>query len=98
MRAGLVKRAWDWPWSSAAGHASGRGDVLVAAGGPLPAEVSDWRRLLSGAEDAEAVALLRRHGRTGGPLGDVGFVSALESLLGRRLAPGRPGRPRQGRN
>jgi putative transposase len=34
VRAGLVKRAWDWPWSSAAGHgACGRAD---AQGRPSP--------------------------------------------------------------
>jgi putative transposase len=37
VRAGLVDRAWGWPWSSAAGHVSGRGDTLVRAGGPLAA-------------------------------------------------------------
>ena len=54
----------------AAPHASGRGDALIAAGGPLAAEVRDWRRLLSEEEDEEAVAPLRRHLRTGRPLGD----------------------------
>jgi len=43
---------------------------LIAAGGPLAAEVRDWRRLLSEEEDEEAVAPLRRHLRTGRPLGD----------------------------
>jgi putative transposase len=28
VRAGLVKRAWEWPWSSAAAHVAGRGEAM----------------------------------------------------------------------
>jgi putative transposase len=96
VRAGLVKRAWQWPWSSAAGHVSGKGDVLVRPAGPLAAEVSDWRRFLAAEEDEETLAMLRRHGRTGRPWADPRFLARLEKLLSRRLAPGRAGRPRKG--
>jgi putative transposase len=72
VRAGLVKRAWEWPWSSAAGHLSGRGDTLVRPGEPLAAEVSQWRRFLSAEEDEETLTILRRHGRTGRPWADQG--------------------------
>jgi len=47
VRAGLVERAWDWPWSSARAHVEGRGDALIAPGGPLVAEVNDWRPFLA---------------------------------------------------
>jgi len=95
VRAGLVRQAWDWPWSSAAAHVAGRGDVLVRAGGPLAAEVNDWRRFLASADDASTVDHLCRHARTGRPLGDGLFVHRLERLLGRDLEPGRPGRPKK---
>ena len=91
VRAGLAKRAWDWPWSSAGAHVSGRGDVLIAAGGPLGAEVRDWRRLLSQEEDGEALAAFRSHLRTGRPLGDEVFVAGLETMLGRTLHRRKPG-------
>ena len=68
VRAGLVRRAWEWPWSSAAAHVSGRGDTLIRTGGPLAAEVSNWRRFLSEEDDPETLHLLRRHGRTGRPI------------------------------
>ena len=62
------------------------------AGGPLAAEVADWGQFLA-QEEAEAVlARLRRHGRTGRPLGDAAFVTGLERRLGRSLAPKKPGR------
>jgi putative transposase len=93
VRAGLVKRAQDWPWSSAAGHVSGDGDMLVRRGGPLAAEVKDWRRFLAAEEDEDTLALLRRHCRTGRPLGDAAFLRRLGRCLGRSVLPGRPGRP-----
>ena len=34
VRAGLVEQPWQWPWSSAAAPMEGRGDRLVASGGP----------------------------------------------------------------
>jgi putative transposase len=97
VRAGLVKRPWDWPWSSAAGHVSGKGDVLVRPGGPLAEEVSNWRRFLAAADDPESLAALRRHLRTGRPLGSVAFLRRLGRRLGRSILPGRPGRPRKDR-
>ncbi len=95
VRAGLAKRAWEWPWSSAAAHVSGRGDALIAPGGPLVAEIGNWRRFLQEEDAPETLDLLRRHGRTGRPWGDPRFLARLERRLGRRLSPGRPGRPRK---
>jgi len=92
VRARLVRRAWEWPWSSAAGHVNGRGDGL-ACSNPLGEEVLNWRRFLMEADEEEVLDRLRRHGRTGRPLGEAGFVRRLERRLGRRLRPRPPGRP-----
>jgi len=62
---------------------------VVAPGGPLVAEVSDWRRFLAAEE--ENVEPLRRHLRTGRPLGDPAFIARLESRLARRLHRLKPG-------
>ena len=99
VRAGMVKRAWQWPWSSAAGHVSGKGDVLVRPGGPLAGEVSNWRRFLAAEEDEGTLELLRRHGRTGRPWCDPRLLARLEKRLGRRLQKQPPGpRPRHHRH
>jgi hypothetical protein len=50
---------------------------------------------LSEEDDSESLHLLRRHGRTGRPWGDPRFLARLGKRLGRRLSPGRPGRPRR---
>ncbi|MCB2156347.1 hypothetical protein KQI84_15850 [bacterium] len=69
-------------------------DLLLSPTSPFPGETEDWAGWLAGipSEDAEE---LRRHTRTGRPLGDEGFVRRLERLLGRSLAPKKPGRPRK---
>ena len=49
----------------------------------------DWAAFLPEGLDDEAAETLRRHARTGRPLGAVRFVKRLEKRLGRPLAPRR---------
>ncbi|HUX01824.1 MAG: transposase [Phycisphaerae bacterium] len=90
VRARLVARAWQWPWSSAAGHVSGRGDVL-APSNSLSEEVSNWRRFLTTAEEEAALEAIRHHGRTGRPWGGLRFLRRLEKRLARPLRRQKPG-------
>ena len=90
VRAGLVARPRQWPWSSARAHLTGRDDELAEVA-PLLERVPDWAAYL--AENLEDARLekLRRHARTGRPLGAEAWVRSLEHRLGRALAPGKPG-------
>jgi putative transposase len=90
VRARLVERAADWPWSSAAAHLAGRGDGLVDAA-PLLERAADWRGLLDSALPQADYDAIRRGERTGRPLGGEVFVKALEASLGRSLQPGKRG-------
>ncbi len=90
VRAKLKRRARDWRWSSARAHLTGRDDGLVQVA-PLLERVEDWRAFLAGGLAEDALEALRRHGRTGRPLGSTFFLEALEAQLGRPLKPGRPG-------
>jgi len=65
--------------------------LMVTPGGPVVAEVNDWRAFLATDEDEAVLARLRRHARTGRPLGDAGFIARLEANLGRRLRRRKPG-------
>ena len=89
QRAGLVARPEDWPWSSARAHLTGRDDELVTVA-PLLERVEDWRDHLEAGLPERARESLRRHERTGRPLGDEGFLTGLEECLGRRLRRRKP--------
>jgi putative transposase len=90
VRAGLVARAEEWPWSSAAAHLAGRDDALVRVA-PTLEIVADWRGLLDqGLDDADRDAF-RHSARTGRPLGSAAFVADLETRTGRTLARQKPG-------
>ncbi len=90
LRARLVGWAADYPWSSARAHLAGRDDGLVKAA-PLLALVDDWAGLLGAGPDEVEAETYRRHARNGRPLGDAGFVTALEARLGRAFAPRKRG-------
>jgi putative transposase len=91
----LVRKPHRWKWSSAAAHVNGRDDRLVTVR-PLLERVGDWPAFLAaGIGDVELEAV-RRHERTGRPLGSPEFVERLETILGRPLAPQKPG-PKPGR-
>ncbi len=90
VRARLARRAQDYPWSSAAAHLAAQDDRLAKTG-PLLALVDDWAEFLEDGLEASAAEALRRHERSGRPLGGESFLAALERRLGRTLAPQRRG-------
>lgn len=91
VRARLVERAEDWPWSSARAHRAGRDDELVRTAPALDryggfaflAEQSD--------RDDEDWGLLRRAETIGRPLGSPEWIARAEARTGRALAPRKPG-------
>jgi putative transposase len=93
VRAGLVRRAQDYAWSSAAAHLAGRDDALVRVR-PMLELVPDWRSFLRTDASKEETDLLRRHERTGRPLGSRAFVAKVSKKLNRNLWPKQAGRKR----
>ena len=93
VRAGMVKRAWEYRWSSARYHVGLRKtDALVCDAEEL-AGIGNWRELLR--SDAAEVAMVREKSRTGRPCGSEEFVRWAEGVTGRRLHARSPGRPRK---
>lgn len=107
VRAGIVGRAEDYAWSSAAAHC-GLGSPIRAggrAGGnallsktftltdqiPARAGGKDWRTWLLD-ENEKETELIRKRTRTGRPCGSVQFVERLEKTLKRLLSPAKRGR------
>jgi putative transposase len=95
VRAGMVERPEQWPWSSAAAHCEfAKPDPIL--------EMERWRKrwaagewlcFLTHAESATDLAALRRFTHTGRPLGSPEFVAELETSMLRPLAPRKRGRP-----
>jgi putative transposase len=91
VRARLVERAEDWPWSSVHAHLAGRDDRVVKSA-PVLNLVGDFRAFLDQAFDAAAAyGSLRRSETTGRPLGDKAWIESLERQSGRTLTAGKPG-------
>ena len=94
VRAGLVARAEDWPWSSAAAHCGLRGDPLLSPV-EMPWPVADWSAYLGEEDEAEREAI-RQQTRTGRPCGSAAFLDHLQSTLGPILRPRKRGpKPRE---
>lgn len=91
VRAGLVKRPQDWPWSSAATLLKDREDPL-ARPTVLVKHLPNLSSLLRHDPSEDYMDLLRRHGRTGRPLATDAVIRKLELKLGRRIFPRKRGR------
>lgn len=76
VRAGLVRKPEDWPYSSARFHLKGAADSLVSAS-PLGDVVEDWQELLGLPMSQDTIDLLRKHSSTGRPLGNEHFLKEI---------------------
>lgn len=94
IHAGMVKLPEDYQWSSARAHLSGRDDPLVKVG-PMLDRVANWQAYLDSDLDDATIEILRKHTKTGRPLGDESFVDKLERNAGRILRPLKQGRRKQ---
>jgi len=91
VRARLVPRAEDWPWSSVGAHLRGEDEGLVSVR-PVLERVDRFADLIETDADDPAFAAIRSAEATGRPLGCADFVADLERRLGRPIARRAPGR------
>ena len=97
VRAKLVRRAWRWPWSSAAAHCgyAGGAGLLDLAAWEKALPGWDYSTALTRPQDEKTVTRLRLSTSRGRPLGSDSFISKLERTLGRRLRALPRGRPKK---
>ena len=97
VRAGLVRRAEDYPWSSAAAHCGLRGDPVVdrRPGSVVFTDVENWSNWLAQGLATDDCDLIRRNCAQNLPCGSPAFIDELERLSGRRLRNAPPGRRQQ---
>ena len=96
LRAGMVRDATEFPWSSARIHAGGGWDGMIDLG-PWSERwtVDEWREFLTATELERESDALRRSTHSGRPLGSARFVERLETALARPLAARPGGRPKK---
>ena len=100
VRAGIVGRAQDYPWSSHAHYVGLRNDRLVTPhalvwelGNTPFARESRYGELVQAGISQEQYRALGQSVTSGWVLGDPGFVAGLQGRTPRRLTPSVPGRP-----
>ncbi|MDQ0392657.1 transposase [Labrys monachus] len=90
VRARLVAKAEEWPWSSVRAHLSGESDGLTELA-PVLDRFPHFADLLGSEEDEAAANALRLAESTGRPLGAAAWVADLEARTGRPLRPRKRG-------
>ncbi len=91
VRAGLVRSAIDWPWSSARAHAGMVPDGILDPNRPFVGAIADWADWLEQDLGETQLAAIRAHTRTGRPLGKPEFVEAALRRAGRQVVRMPPG-------
>ncbi|QEN88218.1 transposase [Labrys sp. KNU-23] len=90
VRARLVAKAQDWPWSSARAHLENKDDGLTDLV-PVRDRFPNFADLLGSQEDEVAANALRLAETTGRPLGITSWIEHLEARTGRVLKPRKRG-------
>lgn len=94
VRAGIVKEAWEYPWSSAAFHTGTVTEAgIVSSDNMLQELIGNWKTYLMEKDANHFVKSVRRESFVNRPLGDAKFISVLEEKFRLRLSRGKAGRP-----
>jgi len=96
VRAGIVAKAEDYPWSSAQAHCGIRSDSVLDGDSRWLSgfDVGDWSAWLAGDDDPAKLDVLRQHADRGLPCGQEDFVTELERQAGQPLRSRPRGRPK----
>ena len=98
VRARMVRKAENYPWSSAGAHCGLRQDAVLTkkpSWRTQLAGIGDWSAWLAQGDEPEKLELLRRNAEKGLPCGSDKFIRKLEKLTGRVLQYRPRGRPRK---
>ncbi len=94
VRASIVSKAEDYPWSSALAHVAKKNDVLIN-GQENILKIEDWGAYLQEKDDEDFIKQIEFHEKTGRPFGSDVFLRKLELVTKRKILPQSPGRKRK---
>jgi putative transposase len=97
LRAGMVKKAVNYKFSSAAAHLNSEdatGLLDISWWRQASARI-DWNEVLRNPLPEEQLKQIRLNTHTGRPLAEDSLISKLETVVGRRLRPLPIGRPKK---
>jgi putative transposase len=102
VRAGMVTHPADYRWSSYRANGQGEPDVVVrphlaytALGSDAASQQAAYRELFRFDLEPGLINEIRRATNGNYALGNKRFSDEVTAVLGRRVTPGRPGRPRK---
>jgi putative transposase len=100
VRAGLCTHPRDYPWSSHRTNAEGAPDDLISSHDQyqrlaitVAERLAAYRGLFQSVLPGERISEIRKATNGNFALGSAAFRGDLEARVGRRVTPGRPGRP-----
>ncbi len=98
VRAKMVRKPENYPWSSAAAHCRLRTDHVLTSNPVWLKQfeaIENWSAWLAEGGASEELEVLRRNVEKGLPCGTEKFIRKLEKIAGRTLQARPPGRPRR---
>ena len=96
VRARIVRRAENYPWSSAPAHCGLKPDTVLTQDAhwiEKAKPMEDWSEWLAQGDKPEELEVLRRNVERGLPCGSESFIRRLERRAGQMLRPRPRGRP-----
>lgn len=98
IRAKIVKKPYDYIWSSAKNHTGESNNDIIDARDLfkyIEIEQSKWKDFIDRSDEPDDVSAIRKYTITGRPLGNIAFVQNLEKAFGERLHALPVGRPKK---
>ena len=92
VRAGIVARAEEYCWSSAAAHCGLRDDPLISPNFPPPDLIPDWSEWLKVEQSEQERQSICRHTFTGRPWVKPELLGQVEAITGSTFTPKQVGR------
>ena len=97
VRAKIVKKAADYPYSSAKAHIQGLQDEILGKALFKSRQMEDYVELMKAGIKDEEINNIRNHTRSGHPIGSESFIVKMERKLDRIFKVMPRGRPKKGK-